>query len=101
MSVRQVSPPDLASSLPYEQALRESSTTGIYHSTLNFSFINSFPIFKVNVRPMYDACIRDCLLERTVVLGHRLCDVGWSVPFLATVILPVSPPGPHSLLGGP
>ena len=40
-----------------------------------------------------------CLLERTDILGHRLCEVGWPVPFLAVFISPLFPLGPHSLLG--
>ena len=40
------------------------------------------------------------MLERTLFLGHWLCEVGWPAPFLAAFISPVSPPGPHSLLGG-
>ena len=41
-----------------------------------------------------------CLLAKTLVLGHRICEVGWPVPFLAAFISPGSRPGPHSLLGG-
>ena len=52
------------------------------------------------VCPVYNSYFEECLLERTFVLGHRLCEVGWLVPFLATVIFPVFPPGPHLLLGG-
>ena len=42
----------------------------------------------------------NCPLERTLILGHRLFEVGWPVPFLAAFVAPVLPPGPHSLLGG-
>ena len=41
-----------------------------------------------------------CLLERTLVLGNRLCEVGWPVPFFASFISTVFPPDPHLLLGG-
>ena len=40
------------------------------------------------------------LLERTLVLGHWLCKVGWPVPFLAALISTKFPPGPNLLLGG-
>ena len=50
--------------------------------------------------PVYDLYVGECLLERTLVLGHRLFEVGWPVPFLAAFISPVFPPGPHLLLGG-
>ena len=55
---------------------------------------------KVKVSPIYDQYVGECLLERTLVLSHRLFEVGWPVPFLAAFISPVFPPGPHSLLGG-
>ena len=57
-------------------------------------------MIKVKVSPIYDPCIGECLLERTLVLSHRPFEVGWPVPFLAAFISPVFPPGPHSLLGG-
>ena len=40
-----------------------------------------------------------CLLERALVLGHRQYEIGWLVPILAAFISPLSPPGPHLLLG--
>ena len=55
---------------------------------------------KVKVSPIYDPYVGDCLLERTLVLSHRLFEVGWPVPFLAAFISPVFPPGTHLLLGG-
>ena len=55
---------------------------------------------KVKVSPIYDPYVGECLLERTLVLSHRLFEVGWPVPFLAAFISPVFPSGPHSLLGG-
>ena len=39
-------------------------------------------------------------LDRALVLGHRHCEVGWTVPFLAAFNSPVFPPGTHLLLGG-
>ena len=39
-------------------------------------------------------------VRETLVLSHRLCEVGWPVPFLAAFISPEFPPGPHLLLGG-
>ena len=39
-------------------------------------------------------------VRETLVLSHRLCEVGWPVPFLAAFISPVFPPGTHLLLGG-
>ena len=39
-------------------------------------------------------------VRETLVLSHRLCEVGWPVPFLAAFITPVFPPGTHLLLGG-
>ena len=51
--------------------------------------------FEVKVSLIYDPYVRECLLERTLVLGHRLCEVGWPVPFLATFIFPVFLSGPH------
>ena len=39
-------------------------------------------------------------VRETLVLSHRLCEVGWPVPFLAAFISPVFPPGPRLLLGG-
>ena len=38
---------------------------------------------KVKVSPIYDPYVGECLLERTLVLSHRLFEVGWPVPFLA------------------
>ena len=38
--------------------------------------------------------------SETLVLGHRLYEVGWPVPFITTFISSVLPPGPHALLGG-
>ena len=58
------------------------------------------PVIETEVCPLYDPYVGECLLERTLVLGHRLCEVGWPVPFPAAFISPVFPPGPHSLLGG-
>ena len=55
---------------------------------------------KVKVSPVYQSYVREYLLERTLVLGHRLFEVGWPVPFFAAFIFPVFPPGPHLLLGG-
>ena len=39
-------------------------------------------------------------VRETLVLSHRLCEVGWPAPFLAAFISPVFPPGTHLLLGG-
>ena len=39
-------------------------------------------------------------VRETLVLGHRLCEVGWPVSFPAAFIFPVFPPGTHLLLGG-
>ena len=39
-------------------------------------------------------------VERTLIQGHRHCEVGWPVPFLAAFISPVIPLGPHLRLGG-
>ena len=39
-------------------------------------------------------------VRETLVLSHRLCRVGWPVPFLAAFISPVFLPGAHLLLGG-
>ena len=39
-------------------------------------------------------------VRETLVLSHRLCEVGWPVPYLAAFISPVFPPGTHLLLGG-
>ena len=39
-------------------------------------------------------------VRETLVLSHRLCEVGWPVPFLAAFFSPVFPPGTHLLLGG-
>ena len=39
-------------------------------------------------------------VRETLVLSHRLCEVGWPVPFLAAFISLVFPPGTHLLLGG-
>ena len=55
---------------------------------------------KVDVSPIYDPYVGECLLERTLSLGHRLFEVGWPVPFLATLISSVFSQDPHSLLGG-
>ena len=41
-----------------------------------------------------------CLLERTLVMDHQLCEVGWPVSSLPAFISPVFPSGPHSLLDG-
>ena len=35
-----------------------------------------------------------------LVLSHRLCEVGWPVPFLAVFISPVFPPGTHPFAAG-
>ena len=59
-----------------------------------------FNLVSLKVSPIYDPYVGECLLERTLVLSHRLFEVGWPVPFLAAFISPVFPPGPHSLLGG-
>ena len=67
---------------------------------IHFNFSNALVTLKVKVSPVYDPYVGELLLERTLVLGHRLFEVGWSVPFLAAFISPVFPPGPHSLLGG-
>ena len=49
----------------------------------------------MEVSPIYDPYVEECLLERTLVLDNRLfCEVGWPVPFLAAFISPVFPPGP-------
>ena len=40
---------------------------------------------KVKISPIYDPYVGECLLERTLVLGHQLCDIGWPVPFLAAL----------------
>ena len=55
---------------------------------------------KIEVCPVYNSHVGECLLEKTLVLGHRLCEGGWPFPFLAAFISPVFPPGPHLLLGG-
>ena len=55
---------------------------------------------EIEVCPVYDPYVGEWLLEKTLVLGHRLCEVGWPVTFLAAFISPMFPPGPHSLLGG-
>ena len=52
------------------------------------------------VSPIYDPYVGECLLERTLALGHRLSEVGRAVPFLDAFISPVVPPGPHSSLQG-
>ena len=57
-------------------------------------------IYKVKESPIYDPYVGECLLERTLVLSHRLFELGWPVPFLAAFTSPVFPPGPHLLLGG-
>ena len=62
--------------------------------------LKSLTKVKVKVSPIYDPYVGECLLERTLGLSHRLCEVGWPVPLLATFISLVFPPGPHSLLGG-
>ena len=41
---------------------------------------------KVKVSPMYDPYVVECLLKRTLFLGHWLCEVGWPVPFLTAFI---------------
>ena len=45
-------------------------------------------IIKVKVSPIYDPYVGECLLERTLVLGHRLFEVGWLVTFLAAFVSP-------------
>ena len=62
--------------------------------------IIDLPMIKVKACPVYDPYVGECLLERTLVLSHRLCEVGWPVPFLAAFISPVFPSGTHLLLGG-
>ena len=63
--------------------------------TVNFPIRGTKPFgVKVKGSPIYDPYVWKCLLERTLVLGHQLCEVGRSVPFLATFISPVFPPGP-------
>ena len=66
------------------------------------SFDNLIPVFlrplKVKVSPIYDPYVGECLLQSEFVLGHRLCEVA-RVPYLAAIISPMFPPGPHSLLG--
>ena len=49
---------------------------------------------KVKVSHTYDPYDEECLLGRTLVLGHRLCEVGWPVPILAAFISPVFPFAP-------
>ena len=67
------------------------------------SFVNLIPVFlrplKVKVSPIYDPYVRECLFQSEFVLSHRLCEVGWPVPYLAAIIPPMFPPGPHSLPG--
>ena len=56
---------------------------------------------KGKVSPIYDIYVGDCLLlERTLVLGCQLCEVGCPVLFITAIISPVFQPGPHLLLGG-
>ena len=54
----------------------------------------------LKVNPIYDPYVGECLLERTLVLGHRHCEIGWPDPFLAAFISSVFPPGTHLQLGG-
>ena len=54
---------------------------------------------KAMLNPISDPYVRKCLLEKTLVLGHRHFEVGWPVPFLAAFAFPVFPPGLHSLFG--
>ena len=44
--------------------------------------------------------VKECLIERTVILNRRHTKVGWQVPFLAAYNSPVLPPGTHLLLDG-
>ena len=70
------------------------------YTTKELGSLDRIVIKKVKVSPIYDPYVRECLLERTLVLSHRLFEVGWPVPFLAAFISPVFPPGPHWLRGG-
>ena len=67
----------------------------------SFSIVCAVKVqLKVKVSPIYDPYVGEYLLERTLVLGYQLCEVGWPVPFLIDFIPPVLPLGPCSLLGG-
>ena len=48
---------------------------------------------EVRVTPIRGLQIEGRLLERTLVLGSRFYEIGWSVPFLDAFISPVSPSG--------
>ena len=52
--------------------------------------------WKVKVSPIYVPYVE----KGALVLGHRICEVRWPVPFLAAFISRVFTPGPHSLLSG-
>ena len=56
--------------------------------------VRAYSTLKVKVSSIYFRMLGKRLLERTLVLGHRLCEAGWPVPFLAAFILPVFPPVP-------
>ena len=80
----------------------EQKVCFITSTLLSYIFINDFQLrilvssLEVGVNPY----VGKCLLERTLFLGHQLCEVRWPVPFLAAFVSPVFPSGPHSLLSG-
>ena len=48
--------------------------------------------------PLYFRKYGECLVEEDTYPEPSACEVGWPVPFLATFIFPVLPPGTHLLL---
>ena len=56
-------------------------------------------LFSFSVSPIYDPYAGECLLERTLVPGHRHCELGWPVPFLAPLISLVFTLGLNLVLG--
>ena len=60
--------------------------------------MNHMASLKVKV-VMYTFVSRGVSVRENTYPEPSACEVEWSVPFLATFISPVSPPGTHLLLG--